>query len=147
MSAALIALPAALAFTPLGRPSARSGAGCPPPWALVPLGAVGMLGLDLAPLSWTGVVQSLAALTVAGMLVHHWARSEGWSIRHVAALTWGALLARTCTGFLAPLPQDTTWAEKIAQNLTYLVLIAALGWALHRRTCQSGGATGGSPLP
>jgi len=148
VSGVLIAIPVALAFTPLGRPaSPRLGADCPRPRVLVLIGAIGMLGLDLSPLSWAGVAQSSATLTVAGVLIHRWSRAASWSPRHIAALTWGALLARTCTGFLAPLPQGTTWSEKIAQNITYLLLIAALGWALHRRTPdQSGGAIGGSPL-
>ncbi|MDT0202461.1 hypothetical protein [Nocardioides sp. AE5] len=34
----------------------------------------------------------------------------------------------------APLPQETTWAEEITQNCTYLGLVLLLGWALHRRT-------------
>ena len=148
VSALLIATPVTLAFTRLGAPSTpRQPIRCPSPWVLGLLGGAGMLALDLCPQSWAGVAQYVTALVVVGGLVGHWSRSPGWSMRHMAALVWAALLARTSTGFLAPLPQDTTWAEKIAQNLTYLLLITALGWALHRRTRrdQSGGATGGSP--
>jgi len=124
-----------LAFTPLGRPLARvTGRTAPPPWACVLTAFVLVAAFDLVPVSWVGVVLDLAVLGLGGALVLRWSPSPGWSDRHVAALAFGGVLARTLIGFLAPLPQETTWPEKVFQNLTYLVIVLGLGVALSRRT-------------
>lgn len=133
-SAAIITLLVVLAFTPLGRPLDVRPWRAPPVAACVGIGIVGMAGLDFVPLSWLGLAIFGTTLVVGLFLLARWSGSPGWSPRHLAALTFGALLTRTLTGFLSPLPQDTTWAEKLTQNCTYLTLILLLGWALHRRT-------------
>lgn len=138
-ASSVIATLVALAFTPLGRPlSARAPAtrrgGVPSPWICLVIGLAGMAAFDLVPLSWVGVGVGVSALLVGGALVARWSRAPGWSSRHLAALTVGALLTRTLVGFLAPLPQGTTWPEKVAQNSTYLALVLLLGWAMWRRT-------------
>jgi len=142
VSAAVIAALLALAWTPLGRPLRRRPGGALPPLAWIGIGIVGMLAFDMVPTSWLGVAIDLAVLVGGGLLVLHSARSPQWSIRHLAALTWGAVLARTGTGFLSPLPQGTTWAEKITQNVIYLALVLLLGVALERRTRGVLGVTG-----
>lgn len=125
---------AGLAFTSWGRPLPRREGRAPAPWLLLLLGAVGMAGFDLMPQSWAGVVQGLLVAVVGGALLARWARTDGWSVRHTAALAAGALLTRTLTGFLAPPPPSTTWSEKLAQNVAYLALVLALTWAMERRT-------------
>ena len=133
VSAAVVVAVAALAFTSWGRPVPRSHSGAPRPATCLVVGFVLLAAFDLVPISWVGVVVETLLLVVAGALVLWWSRGD-WSQRHVAALALGALLARTLVGFLAPLPGDTTWVEKIAQNVLYLTLVLALGVALARRT-------------
>lgn len=133
-SAAIVAALVTLAFTPVGRPlTARPGPVPSPAWC-AGFGLVAMAVLDFVPLSWLGVAVALTGLLVGFTVLARWARSPGWTPRHLAAVAFGALLTRTITGFLAPLPHDTSWPEKVGQNTTYLVLVLLLGWALHRRS-------------
>ncbi|WP_235736847.1 hypothetical protein [Nocardioides alcanivorans] len=135
VSSVIIATLVVLAFTPLGRPLDPGRARRTPPLAVcLAVGVVGMAVLDFVPLSLIGLAVFAVTLSLGLLLVARWSGSPGWTQRHLAALTLGALLTRTVTGFLAPLPQDTTWPEKITQNATYLALILLLGWAMHRRT-------------
>ncbi len=129
----------ALAFTPLGRPLPTRPGGTPSVLVCAIAGFVGMAAFDLVPASWTGVAIDLTVLLISGILISRWLSSALSSQRHLAALAFGALLARTLTGFLSPLPQDTTWPEKIGQNATYLIVVLLLGWALHRRTRRKSG--------
>lgn len=142
--AAIVVLLVALAFTPLGRPLPGRERRVPPPWVLLLVGGVGMAAFDLVPMSWVGVAQDIGVFIIGLALIAWWARSPGWSMRHQAAVAFGALLTRTITGFLAPLPQDTTWLEKITQNVTYLVVILALGMLLWRRTDDPGNSEDGT---
>lgn len=127
-SAIVVSALVALAFTPVGRPlPPRAGASVPTPQVCVLVGLFAMAAFDLVPASWAGVVIDLLMLaTVLGLLA--------WSPRHLAAVAFGALAARTIVGMFAPLPTQTTWAEKIGQHVIYVVLILALGWAMRRRT-------------
>lgn len=134
-SAAVVVLIIMLAFTPLGRPVRRRPASAAPaPWVCVCAGVVLVAVFDLVPMSWLGAGIDLAVLTIGGLLVLRWSASAWWGPRHIAALTFGGVLARTLVGFAAPLPTATTWTEKISQNVFYLVLVLALGFALQRRT-------------
>lgn len=105
----------------------------PRPWlgrvglAVVAVLFVALAAFDFVPLSWAGLVLAVALLATMAVLAARWARSPDWSTGRIAALAYGALVARTITGFLSPLPQDTTPAQKLAQNLTYALLIGALG--------------------
>jgi hypothetical protein len=134
-SAAVVAGLGALAFTPVGRPLERSpGRSAPRPWVCVLVAFALVAGFDLVPVSWVGVVLDLGLLALGGLLVLRWARSREWGVRHIAALAFGGVLARTLIGFLAPLPQQTTWPEKLFQNVSYLAIVVVLGVALERRT-------------
>lgn len=123
-----------LAFTPLGRPLAPRTGSVPSVLTCFGTGLVGMAVLDFVPLSWIGLVIYLVALVGGLLLLSRWGTAPGWTQRHLAALTFGALLTRTLTGFLAPLPPDTSVAEKAVQNCSYLALVLLLGVALWRRT-------------
>lgn len=134
VSAAVVAALVGLAFTPLGRPRAVRPLRPPSAPALVGVGVVAMAILDFVPLNAIGLVVYLATFCGGLLLVARWSASPAWSPGHLAMLTFGALVARTVTGFLTPLPQDTTWAEKLTQNCTYLALVLLLGLAMWRRT-------------
>ncbi len=135
VSAAVVTGLVALALTPLGRPVRRAHIqSAPQPWVCAAVGLVLIAAFDLVPLSWLGVAIDLTVLALGGSLVLRWSRSPGWDRSRIATLTFGGLLARTLIGFLAPLPQNTTWAAKISQNLLYLALVLALGSAMTRRT-------------
>lgn len=144
VSAVAVATLVVLAFTPLGRPRGRRPREASAPavrllrgpsvGASVAVGIVGMAALDFVPLSWLGLVVYLVVFAGGLLLLRTWSAAAEWSPRHLAAVTFGALLARTVTGFLSPLPQGTTWPEKISQNCLYLALVLLLGYALHRRT-------------
>lgn len=134
VSSLVVLVLAGLAFSPCGRPLPRRDGRAPAPWALLPIGAVGMAGFDLMPQSWAGVAQGLLVAVVVGLLLARWARTGAWSMRHMAALAVGALVTRTLTGFLSAPPPSTTWSEKLTQNVAYLVLVLALAWAVERRT-------------
>lgn len=136
VSAAVVAASVGLAFTPLGRPVRRTTGSAPEPWVCAVVGFVLMAGFDLVPMSWLGVAIDVAALAVGGALVLRWCGSPAWRPRHVAALAFGGVLARTLIGFLAPLPAQTTVTDKLTQNVLYLALVLALGVALARRTRQ-----------
>lgn len=117
----------ALAASPIGRPAPKRARRSPSGRACVPIGFVALAAFDFVPLSWAGLVLAVALLATMAVLAARWARSPDWSTGRIAALAYGALVARTITGFLSPLPQDTTPAQKLAQNLTYALLIGALG--------------------
>ncbi len=134
VSAAVVAALVALALTRLGEPLADGEHRVPPVWGCLLVGVVAMAGFDVVPLSWPGLVQDLGVLVVGLAAVGWWSQSPRWTSRHVAALVFGALLARTLTGFLAPLPPGTTVAEKLSQSVVYLVVLLALGLALNHRT-------------
>jgi hypothetical protein len=134
VSAAIVLALVAAALSPLGRPLSARPDHPPRPWVCVIAGAVLVGAFDLVPISWVGVAVELGVLTAGGLLVARWSRDQAWGPRHLAALAFGGVLARTVVGFAAPLPADTTWAEKLSQNVTYLVLVLLLGAALERRT-------------
>lgn len=137
VSAAVVAGLVVLAFTPLGAPLRCGDHRVPPVWVCLLVGVVGMAAFELVPLSWAGVAQDLGVLGVGLAAIGWWSRSPRWSAQRVAALVLGALMERTVSGFLTPLPPGTTGAEKAGQSVIYLVLLLGLGLALHRRTHQS----------
>lgn len=96
-------------------------------------GAVGftlMLAFDLAPISWLGVAVELCAATAAWVFVDRRARSTRWGWRHIAALGYGAILARAVIGFLVPVPIDVEPVAKYTQNALLLALVITLGLIL-----------------
>jgi hypothetical protein len=135
VSVAVVLLLVSLAMTPLGRPLVRV-AGRAPGRALwlVAAGFVLMLVFDLAPISWVGVAVGWSAVAAGVALLARYARSPRWGPRHVAALAYGALLARTTTGFLSPPPKGVDEVAKLAQSSFFLVLLLGLGWLLWVRT-------------
>lgn len=133
ISAAVVLGLIGLALTPLGRPLTKvAGRRAAPVWACAVGGFVAMVCFDLSPMSWPGVVFAVAVIVVAGGLIGRLARSPLWSQAQMAALAFGALLARTCIGMLSPLPVNTTWAEKITQHVIYLTVVLLLGWLMAR---------------
>lgn len=146
VSVAAVLLLVALAMSPWGRPLAPVAGRSPgrPVW----LGVAGfalMLTFDLAPISWAGVALGWVALGAAGALLAVLSRSPRWSSRHLVAVAYGALLARTSTGFLSPAPEGVDPAAKLAQNSVFLVLVLALGWLLWVRTRERGVAGHNEP--
>jgi hypothetical protein len=132
--AAVLAL-VGLAMGPLGRPLvvvARRSPGRP--WALVVAGFVLMGTFDFVPFSWLGVAVAWLVLVAGGVLAARQSRSPGWGPRHVAALAYGALLARTTTGFLSPPPEGVAQSAKLAQSAVFLGLVLALGVLLWWRS-------------
>ncbi len=134
VAGAIVVALVAVALSPLGRPAGSRPGRTPAVWRCAVGGFVGLAAFDFVPMSWAGVAVDLTVLSIAFAILTRWGTTAGWTARHVAAVAWGALLARTLTGFLAPLPQETTWTEKISQNVTYLLLIALLGVVLQLRT-------------
>lgn len=138
-AAVLVIALALTAMTPIGRPVPRApGRASPSLWWCPMTGVVVIAVLALAPKSWLGLAVVAAVLVAGGLLVLAWSRSPSWGPRHLAALAFGGVLTQTLIGFLAPLPQQTTWAEKLTQNILYLLLVLALGVALERRTRARG---------
>jgi hypothetical protein len=148
---------AGLAFSPLGRP-VRVVGGRPAARPLVSgvVGFAGLAALDLAPLSWLGVVLAWTAILLGCAAVGRWSRSPDWTVGHVAALAYGAVLERTLVGFLVPVPPGGNPGGKLAQNMVVLLLVILLGVALRRRAGRSGpteaggetrGASGQDPRP
>ncbi|WP_134766005.1 hypothetical protein [Nocardioides sp. 1609] len=131
-TAVVVAL-VALALSPLGRPLPPLERTGPSVRTCLVAGFVGLAAFDLTPMSWAGLGFHLVLLVAVGWLLSRWARSTGWTPRHLAAVASGGLLARTVIGFLAPLPQDTTWAEKIGQHVAYLALVLVLAVLTVRR--------------
>lgn len=134
VSAAIVVLLVATAFTPLGRPLQVRALRAPSPGLCIGIGAVAMAVLDFVPLNAIGLAVYVVTFCVSMWLLARWSADPRWSPRHLAAVTFGAVLARTLTGFLSPLPQDTTMAEKLTQNVSYLALVLLLGVAMWRRT-------------
>ena len=142
VSLAAILLLVAAAMSPLGRPlTGRPDSAPGRPWLLGTAGFGLMVGFDLAPISWTGVLVSWAVLIAAGVLVATRSRSPQWTWRHLAAFTFGGVLARTLVGFLAPVPHGVDLAAKLAQNSAFLALVLVLGALMWVRTREPG-ATG-----
>ena len=125
----------AVAMTPVGRPLTPAegrGAGRP---VLLGLAGFGLMaGFDLAPISWAGVFLAWVVFVAAGSLLAVLSRSKQWTWRHLAAFTLGAVLARTMTGFLSPVPQGVSAAAKLSQNLVFLLLVLAIGGLVWART-------------
>jgi hypothetical protein len=128
-----------LAFSPVGR-SVRvvGGRRAARPLVAGTVGFAGMAALDLAPLSWPGVVLVWTAVVLGSAAVGRWSRSADWSVGHVAALAYGAVLERTLIGFLVPVPPGGDPGGKLAQNMVVLLLVILLGVALRRRAGRSG---------
>jgi len=135
VSAATVGALVVLAMTPWGRPLTPVAGRRPGrPWLLGLAGFMLMATFDFAPTSWLGVGIACTALVAAGALVVVRSRSPEWSWRHLVAFAFGGILARTLTGFLAPVPAGVTTQAKVAQNLVFLLLVLALGALLRVRT-------------
>jgi len=93
-----------------------------------------MAGFDLAPISWPGVVLAGVVLVAAGSLLAAQSRSPQWTWRHLAAFTFGGVLARTSTAFFSPVPQGVDLGAKLAQNVVFLLLVLGTGALLWART-------------
>lgn len=132
--AAVLAL-VGLAMGPWGRPVTEVAGRSPGrPWVLAVTGFVLMGTFDAVPISWLGVTVAWLVLATGGVLTARRSRSPAWGPRHVAALAYGALLARTTTGFLSPPPHGVAESAKLVQNAVFLVLVLALGVMLWWRT-------------
>jgi hypothetical protein len=135
LSLAFAAALALTAFTPVGRP-VRVVEGRAT-WSPVLLGVSGfvlMALFDLAPASWVGLVMVWVAAVAAGALVARSSRSPSWTVRHLTAFAFGAILERTLIGFLVPTPPGGDATGKLVQNVVVLLLVLALGALLRART-------------
>ena len=132
--AGVLALVAA-AMSPWGRPLTGVAGRSPgrPAWLAV-AGFVLMVAFDFVPISWAGVVVDWVILGAAVALVVRRSRSPQWNPRHLAALAWGGLLARTTTGFFSPTPEGVGETAKLAQSAVFLLLVLGLGVLLWVRT-------------
>ena len=134
MSAAVVGALAALAFTvPRRRPRIDRPNRLARPAIATATGFALMVAFDLAPINWLGVAMMWVVLALAIVVVGRAARTTGWSWRSIAALAYGAVLARALIGFLVPVPDDVATAAKYAQNVTCLVLVILLGVVLRAR--------------
>ena len=128
--AAILALVAA-AMSPVGRPLTPVEGRRPGRPLLLGMAGFGLMaGFDTAPMSWAGVLLAVALLVAAGSLLAVLSRSPHWSWRHLAAFTFGAVLARTLTGSLSPVPQGVEPAAKLAQNAVFLLAVLAIALAV-----------------
>ncbi len=135
LSLALAAALAVAAFTPLGRPVAPvEGRQTWRPAVLVVAGFVLMAAFDLAPASWLGLAVVWAAAVAAGVVLARASRSPRWTVRHLVAFAYGAILERTLIGFLAPTPPGGDTLGKLVQNIVVLLLVLGLGILLRART-------------
>jgi len=125
----------AAAMSPLGRSSTSvEGRRAGRPLLLGLAGFGLMAGFDMVPISWVGVLLAGLLVAAAVSLVAARSRSPQWTWRHLAAFTFGAVLARTCTGFFAPVPQGVDLGAKLAQNVVFLLVVLGLGALLWVRT-------------
>ena len=92
-----------------------------------------MVAFDLAPINWLGVAMMWVVLALAIVVVGRAARTTAWSWRSIAALAYGAVLARALIGFLVPVPDGVAPAAKYAQNVVCVVLVMLLGVVLRAR--------------
>jgi hypothetical protein len=104
-------------------------------------GFVAMVTFDLVPISWVGVALAVAVIVIVGLGLLGLACTPARTWQHIAALGYGALLARACVGFLAPLPRGVEPAAKYTQNVVLLVLVILLGLGLRRSMQRSSGPT------
>lgn len=123
--ASVLILLLALALSPLGRPIEPQGDRPLPAPLLVLIGGVGLLALDFLPATWVGVAMVVAWLSVMVVLGVVTARRRGLPPASVGALAAGAVVARTFTGFLSPLPPGVDAAAKLTQNVLFLALALA----------------------
>jgi hypothetical protein len=123
------------AFSPLGRPVTRVRGRSPGTPLLLGVGGFVLMAVfDLAPVGWPGVTMAGVAVVGGTVLVSRCSRSPSWTARHLAALTFGAILERTVLGFLVPVPPGGDPVGKAVQNVVVLLLVLGLGVLLWRRT-------------
>ena len=123
-----------LALSPVGRPRQRrpSVRSSWTPARTLVLAVVVLTALDLLPFTWIGVGVLVVVLTLAGWWSARVSASADWGPRHVTALGVAAVLERTLTGVISPLPPGVGADEKAVQSVLLLALVTAVGVAAWR---------------
>jgi hypothetical protein len=134
-----------IAFSPFARPVAPRPRKWTPGWKLSFAGGLlGLLACDLAPPTWAGFATLWAVAVTISASVLLLAQSRDWGVVQPTGLACGALVARTLTGFLAPVPVGADPIGKYVQNAVFLVL--ALGVCVVARNTVRG-LSGQHPNP
>jgi len=81
------------------------------------------------------IVIGLAWAALAFLLIRYWSASPTWHDGHRLALIFGALLASMGAGFVinGPALSPIDLIGKAVLNVIAILLLAYLGWTLHRR--------------
>ena len=129
---------AALAWTPLGKPT-RNASGQRPAmrsksvWLIPLVGAVGMMALDMIPWTWAGTAVFGTLLASAVVALRIAPRRMRWKDTEAGLLAAGALVGRTTLGFFAPLTDGVSRESVVAQNSILLACTVAIAWLVIRR--------------
>lgn len=116
-----------IAFAIKTRPVAHSARSVPKPW-LLGVGTFVVASVYSArPENWFGMALAIVLLSIASLLVAHWSRQQGWTIRHQFSLVAGALLTYAWLGFVLTSlvrPDDTmAWIGNVAFALVAVLLL------------------------
>lgn len=113
-----------------------------PLWPVFAAALLVAFALELSPVSWGGVLLSLAAAGALAVALLAAAKTRDWSIRHSAAAAVAFLLARSLTAFTYfPLLGDVAPLPKYAHNTVMLLVVVAAGWvAFRQRAVQRDGS-------
>lgn len=131
-----------LAFTPVGRPVAATTAGQRiSPWKVLVAGFVGMLVIDLAPPTWPGVGLVVCVVLTAAVVLGATIRNRRWTAYEIALLAAGALIGRTLTGFLAPLPEGVSAVAKYSSSTVLLAVVTLIAAVVVRSGHRVGPTT------
>jgi hypothetical protein len=87
----------------------------------------------LRPENWAGVAFGFALIIGVGVLIHQWAKREGWNAMHRLALAGGALLTYAWVGFVATPLVGAEGMIKVIGNIVLAVgAMVLLGIAVYR---------------
>ena len=136
---AVVALLIVLAVRPPARapraPAGQARAARPVPAAAVlGLGGVGKVALDVIPPTWPGVALDLGVLAAVVVSVAWWDRHRLWGPREIGLLGGVAVLAGAVLGFTTPVPDGGSPLGKNLQSALFVVVALALVVLVLRRT-------------
>ncbi len=143
----LVALLVIAAFSRWGLPLERQDRR-PPGLVLALLGGIALMAcFDFAPIDWGGVALVVVAAALAVVALRRWGCAPRWTGRQVSAIAVGALVLRTFTSFLAPVPEGVDPTAKLLQSVVVVVLVAGLGVWLWRASWSGRHAATGTMSP